>query len=84
MPVVELNAFSAQLQVLQAQESLRRVNEIGVGTGSMEKADQNKITRSWQRDAGITSAMRRSARGRSDKARREGRVLPLPAGIGTR
>ena len=78
MPVVELNAFSARMAALQAQESLQLSNIIGVGTGSMKKTDSDKVTRGWRRDSGATAAFRKAARANAKAA---GKSLPI-VGIG--
>lgn len=62
MPVVELNAFSAHMEVLQAQESLRLSNIISIGAATMEKQDSERITRDWGVVSGANSARRRAAR----------------------
>ena len=39
------------LPCLTAEESLRRVTEIAVGTASVKKEESSRIMRQWQRDA---------------------------------
>lgn len=47
-----LAAMSREIPRLQAQESLRRVTEIALGNGLIEKRDRDRIMRGWQADAG--------------------------------
>ena len=46
-----LNAFLAYIPVLQARESLRRVLEFQVGSGSMERRAAQRLVEKWERIA---------------------------------
>lgn len=50
MPMRILEGFANQLGKLRAEASLRHVNEIGVGSGTLKQRDE--ILREWRRDAG--------------------------------
>ena len=51
MPIPKLNAMLAEMPVLRAQESLRRVTEYAIGTGSLKKQAARRVVREWQREA---------------------------------
>lgn len=44
-------AFTVMLPRLMARESLRRVSETGVGTGSLKPGRSKDIVREWGREA---------------------------------
>ena len=79
MPVVELNAFSTHMEVLQAQDSLKLSNIISVGTATMKRENREKLTREWGLVSGANAARRRTAR-RNAKA--AGKNLPV-VGLGS-
>lgn len=48
-----LEAYAVMLPRLQAQESLRRVTEHALGSGSLKQSAADEIMREWKREAGI-------------------------------
>ena len=53
VPLNILNAFLAYIPVLEARESLRRVQEYQVGTGSIKRRAAERIIRGWERLARV-------------------------------
>ena len=51
MPHGVLADFAAQMSAIAAQESLRRVSEVAVGSGSLKRADARRTLRQWHREA---------------------------------
>ena len=49
MPTPLLNAYSAQLPRLRAEESLLAAERTAVGTGSLKKGEGRRILAGWQR-----------------------------------
>lgn len=41
------------MPVIRAEGSLRRAQEIAMGTGSLKRADSERIFRAWQRQAQV-------------------------------
>ena len=84
MPTRELDAFSARMPVIRAQEALHWSNIFGVGAGNIRKDDRDRILREWRRDSGATSNLRKEARRRARRARKHEQTgLPF-RGIGTK
>ena len=50
MPHGVLADFAAQMSAIAAQESLRRVSEVAVGSGSLKRADARRTLRQWHRE----------------------------------
>ena len=46
-----IEAYAAELPKLEAHESLRRMTEIAVGTGSVKPEESRRIVRSWEGQA---------------------------------
>ena len=48
MSPVLIEAYVAEIPKLEAYESLRRMTEIAVGTGSVKPEESRRIVRSWE------------------------------------
>lgn len=45
IPSKIVNAYAAMMPILEAEEQLTMINNVGVGTGSMKKEDSERIMR---------------------------------------
>lgn len=62
MPIMWLRAHAEAIQELQARESILETMLISVAMGRMKKADSQKVTSEWLRQAGAVAAVRPKTR----------------------
>lgn len=59
IPMCVIRIYGRAVERLQARESMREAERMGVGTGSMKPRDSRSIQQRWQREAGMGRSQKR-------------------------